>query len=96
MKQYALPLRDANITEAIELLERGTELMGDMAELRLPRNSKANGIYDKEVAPEPARADEMPGAVITMGRDLSSVGRLKEKIEAVVVRMTKRPHISLV
>lgn len=55
--------------ETLSLLKRGSEIMGEMAGLRLPRNNKANGIYDTD-APE------------FEGRDASTVGRYKEKVRA--------------
>jgi hypothetical protein len=80
--RFAETLRAPDALECVQLLKRGINLMGEMAELRLPRNHKANGIYDK---------DHERFA----GRDASSVGRLAEKIDRVTTHMVERPSFML-
>jgi hypothetical protein len=80
--KVAETLNDENIVEAVRQLKRGVALMGEMAELRLPRNRNANGIYDKD---NPAFNN----------RDASTVGRLKERIEAIAQQLTLRPPFAL-
>lgn len=58
---------DENSARAITMLKRGVALMGEMAELRMPRNCRALDVYDRE-SPE------------FKNRDASSVGRYKEDI----------------
>ena len=72
--QYALMGRsshDPKAEQAISLLKRGVSMMGEMAELRMPRNHRALDIYDK-FAPE------------FTDRDASSVGRYREEVERVI------------
>lgn len=59
----------AAMFDALKLLDRGIDLIDTMAEQRIPRDHMAPGIYDANLAQ-------------FKGRDASSVGRLKEKIEA--------------
>jgi PHP family Zn ribbon phosphoesterase len=71
--KYADSIGDIDLRTSIKLIARGLELVSEMAELRLPRNSRANGIYDQEL-------EEFNG------RDASSVGRFKEKVARDVER----------
>lgn len=72
--QYPLMGRsshDPKSEQAISLLKRGVAMMGEMAELRMPRNHRALDIYDKESAE-------------FKDRDASSVGRYREEVQHVV------------
>lgn len=64
------PIERERALESIALLKRGVSIIGEMAELRLPRNHLADaGIYDRDL-PE------------FKGRDASTVGRYTEKVRA--------------
>lgn len=76
--KYADSRGDITLRNSIKLVARGIELVEEMAELRLPRNSKANGIYDQELEAFNAR-------------DASSVGRFKEKVARDVGRWQDSP-----
>jgi hypothetical protein len=72
--QYPLMGRsshDPKSEQAISLLKRGVGMMGEMAELRMPRNQQALDVYDRY-------SEEYKD------RDASSVGRYHEEIERVV------------
>ncbi len=62
---------------AIQLLKRGVALMGEMAELRMPRNKRALDIHDRD---KPEFAE----------RDASSVGRFKDEIQDLMQRYKDR------
>lgn len=75
--KYADSTGNLELRNSIKLVARGIELVEEMAELRLPRNSKANGIYDQELE-------------AFKGRDASSVGRFKEKVARDIWRWQDR------
>lgn len=78
--KYADSTGNLELRNSIKLVARGIELIEEMAELRLPRNSKANGIYDQELD-------------TFKGRDASSVGRFKEKVARDIERWQDAPGI---
>ncbi len=61
-------IHDERLERAISTLKRGVALMGEMAELRMPRNHRALDVYDRH-------AKEFKD------RDASSVGRYKEEVK---------------
>jgi hypothetical protein len=70
-------------SQTISLLKRGVAMMGEMAELRLPRNSKANGIYDEGKThdlPDDARVHQRYRLNDKEKSDMSTVGRYRAKV----------------
>ncbi len=61
-------IHDERLEKAISTLKRGVALMGEMAELRMPRSHRALDVYDRDDKD-------------FKDRDASSVGRYKEEVK---------------